>query len=56
MIRLVGFGTTLAHVAAATSFDALGALIDLDDLGGDGTIRLAGVTALSFTTEDFILA
>ena len=55
VIRLVGYSPSV-NLAAATSFDAQGALIDLDAIGGDGTIRLAGVTALSFTTEDFVFA
>ena len=55
MIRLAGYGAIDAGIAAATSFDAQGAHVNLHLLGGDGTIRLAGVTVLSFTTEDFIL-
>jgi Ca2+-binding RTX toxin-like protein len=56
VIRLVGFGgTTFAAVRAATSFDAAGALIDFHALGGDGTVRLDGVHALTFGAEDFIL-
>lgn len=55
-IHLVGFATTFAAISAATSFDTDGALVDLHALGGDGSIRLAGVTTLSFATEDFILA
>ncbi len=55
VIRLVGFSPS-SNLAAATTFDAEGALIDLSDVGGSGTIRLAGVTSLSFTTEDFIFS
>ena len=62
LIRFVGFGFGGAAddqarrdaVAAATTFDERGAEIDLDAIGGDGTILLAGVRSLSFTTaEDF---
>ncbi len=56
VIRLIGYGATMASVAAVTTYDAAGALIDLHGLGGDGTIRLSGVTVLTFTSEDFILA
>lgn len=54
VIRLDGYSS--AGLAAAISYDSIGALIDLGDLGGDGTIRLAGVTSLSLTTEDFVFA
>ena len=53
VIRLVGFSSS-SNLASATSFDAQGALIDLSDIGGSGTIRLTGVTSLSFSTEDFL--
>lgn len=53
VIRLDGYASNV-HLADAVSFDSLGALIDLADIGGHGTIRLAGVTSLNFTTEDFI--
>ncbi len=55
VIRLIGYASSV-NLAAATSFNASGALINLDAIGGDGSILLAGVTALSFTTEDFIFA
>ena len=42
-IRLVGFMPTV-NLAAATSFDGLGGLIDLSAIGGDGSVRLSGVT------------
>lgn len=53
VIQLDGYARTV-HLTDAVSFDSLGALIDLADIGGHGTIRLAGVSALSFTTEDFV--
>ena len=55
VIRLVGFSPS-SNLAAATTFDSQGALIDLSDIGGSGTIRLTGVTSLSYTTEDFLFA
>jgi serralysin len=55
VIRLVGFSAS-SNLAAATTFDSLGALIDLSDIGGSGTIHLTGVTSLSFTTEDFLFS
>ncbi len=69
VIRFLGFSFGSANpgglsnqarlnaVAAATTFDGGGALIDLDDLGGSGDIRLAGVAALAFgSSEDFLFA
>ena len=53
VIRLIGYAPG-SNLAAATTFDAQGALIDLDVLGGDGSIRLTGVTSLNYTTEDFL--
>jgi Ca2+-binding RTX toxin-like protein len=53
VIRLSGFSSS-SNLAAATTFDAQGALIDLDLIGGDGSIRLTGVTSLNYTTEDFL--
>ena len=55
VIRLVGFSPS-SNLASATSFDSQGALIDLSDIGGDGSIRLTGVTSLSFTAEDFLFS
>ena len=55
VIRLAGYSPSV-NLSGATNFDAEGALIDLTALGGDGSIRLTGVTALSFTTEDFVFA
>ena len=53
-IRLLGFGIQASAVQAATSFSAGVATIDLDALGGAGDIRLLGVTALTFGSEDFL--
>ena len=53
VIRLVGFSPS-SNLAAATTFDAQGALVHLADIGGSGTIRLTGVTSLNYTTEDFL--
>ena len=64
-LRLLGFGfggaTTdaqrLSAIQAATTFAGGTATIDLDALGGNGDLRLNGVTALSFTgTEDFVFS
>ena len=60
LIRFVGFGFNGAEtdqarrdaLAAATAFDGRGAEIDLDAIGGDGTILLAGVRSLSFTSAE----
>ena len=44
-----------AALQDATDFDAQGALIDLGDIGGNGSIRLVGVAALDFVaSEDFV--
>lgn len=55
VINLRGYSET-TYLAQAVSFDALGALIDLSEIGGHGTIRLAGVSTLSFGQEDFIFS
>ena len=53
VIRLVGFSPS-SDLAAATTFDSQGALVDLSEIGGSGTILLTGVTSLNYTTEDFL--
>jgi len=53
VIRLDGYASSV-HLADAVSYDSLGALIDLADIGGHGTIRLAGVSSLTLGAEDFI--
>ncbi|MFT3973573.1 MAG: hypothetical protein QM699_09025 [Amaricoccus sp.] len=54
VIRLDGYAAT-TFLSDAISFNSLGALINLDEIGGHGTIRLAGVTTLSLGSEDFVL-
>lgn len=53
VIRLDGYASSV-HLADAITYDSLGALIDLTDIGGLGTIRLAGVTSLTLGAEDFL--
>jgi Ca2+-binding RTX toxin-like protein len=65
VIRFVGFDFGGASddqarrnaLSAASTIDSRGAVIDLDAIGGDGTILLAGVRSLSFASaEDFLFS
>jgi Ca2+-binding RTX toxin-like protein len=65
VIRFVGFDFGGASddqarrnaLSAASTFNSRGAVIDLDAIGGDGTILLAGVRSLSFASaEDFLFS
>jgi Ca2+-binding RTX toxin-like protein len=58
VVQLMGFGGTVSATTLrnATDFTAAGALLDLEGIGGSGSILFAGIRSLSFSgSEDFLI-